>query len=790
MLRQLHDTRPGSIESLVTERGCHRSNGEPTASREIIAASISGSSWPNSGLISSSIAQSRNGRLKPQLASELETFVQREMLHVHKSSPQHCSVFERLPVVSEAFSVFISRFSEYHDFLGLVKSEYDCAASEGHRAFLQLEQLLRDNQRAADFAREMVHSEHLINKAKLKERDEKVQQLTLEVQRLQKDVEGRNVQIDELKKELSTINKALEEHVQKNVLLQDSLRQETLHRSLMVQQGKKLRNELDRAQKMNTYYEQRLKCEGDEGVMATTRSAITSVSSWRESKRTIPPERARGNEPDDADIDSSVIANAERIHRLRVLLRDEHRRRNKTEAALQELIDKVSGTLNEDRPTTPRPDWGTCSKVLPWVPPAQASSDTILASFIEAVNKRVSNESLFKESMTAVMRRWMQEENICEGDLAKEAARGHWFIGRGTGPHVPRYLRYYGRLRNRYLTAEYAQGIIREIWVARVQEAKAVDSTGSLLIKQESKLDAEDYGANPFSEFVLQWLQKKTGSQQSAVELMYNLHDAMLRRTWNAESALTRLVLDGDLSELVLFNQLDMLKDLEQALSAQDRRDSGELKRTRVYNVLLKQFPFKPLNFMLKLRFALLAYVGKGDVIKYRDLFAKAKESDSDFVELLRVQHVQELHSYAMRFDEALRSLALADGSLTLGMLRTILRRFDSEIPASKMDAIFAAGFGVSSATELPSDEAIVQVNTFISRVRGQVLLLPFSPYEETMDFNIDEVASTGGENDLDLSDCEQGDAAPLDSSAYAMFDRDVRGSTPDVEPGINESKN
>lgn len=761
--------RIGSSTSLVLASSIPQSIDRPN-SRFRLQNFHGSSNWPNGGTLTSRTTDSslRGYRPKPQLASDLEGFIHRELLQM-TANAKTLSVFERIPVIGEAFGAFIARFPEYSELLALIKREYDEAVAEGMKAQRSAHRYENASDNMAEYFAQIMGAEKISFEAQLREKDKKVKDLELTLQQRMSEYSSSIEEHNDLILRVAALQKMNEELQSKNTLLSEGLKQETLHRSLMVQQGKKLKLDNEKLGKKVQMLEFKMKndailqaTEGgptnsgaSRGRTNSTRELVRDTSSVQ--KSTKGPSGEDGEPPVDSTEEKLLLE--ERVVRLMQLLRNEMNERK----TLQELL-AASGNARIDRPMTPRPNWALCKSVFPKFNLSKSSttSDETLQEFIDAVKDRIREDRKAVEvtAMSKTVREWMIDENLCESDLVNGRVRT--FTGRGTGPRVPPFLKFHGQLRNRRLSKGDVENMLKDFWKIR----KAKTAPGS------------DAPTTSIQTFFMEWLMQKTGSQYSAIELAYNIVDICEKFTHDPDCGMFLMILNDDVNESAYFDQLACIEQLLMVIRHHDKNDVGLIRRQRLHHILLKVFPAKSTDFMLKLRFALLTHLNpSNDTIRYLEIFEEDHEGNqSRFVELVREQHLREMTEYIVDFEEAIRSAVSVDGVLTVAMIRSAAKYLDANLPTAKLDAIIACGLDTTSVS--PEMDAFhVEPEMFIQRIRKGILLMPHTRKDVDDDEAMFDEDSKVLEELLDDVELDESELDPATKFALQAMDKHLLAS-------------
>jgi hypothetical protein len=765
-----------------------------TSSRALttIPESAMSSQWPNGGALTSRSSDGACGRSRPtpQLAEDLLLFLKRETMHLGTapsttaregfdfthgsdgmttaradSRPNDtASVFERARIASEAFRVFVERFQEYSEFLGYVRSELDAALRVGAEAVTVAERLQRSSFAATDMATHTLISERVVFEATITEKDRKIAELESTVAALKHKIESNASAMQENEARRVAAEAKFADIDEKNQLLLQNIKHELVQRSLMVQQGKQLK--LDNEKLLRKIGVLEYKIRNELLVKETDASSSSSPTGAERDPSSPASARARAAaswreagqlKRDGAEVgvgNTEAMQLEERFARLQYLFKEERKEKVRLQRQLKEE-DRL------DRPLTPRPQWGTLTAVLPdWRVPtgSRMTSDKVLAKVIEAIKERVMEESKDIEirALSDAMRRWLGTEGLCDSDLLR--GRAQTFVGRGTGPSVPVFLRFHGHLRQRNLSKGAVEDLIQEFWADRRSYLRG---------------ETDHLRALQLQDYFLDWLVRKVGNQYGAIELAYNMDYVSGMFMDDPDCLIFQLVvIRQEVSEAAQFEQQEVVDQLLSAIKHYDRNEVGIVKRQRIYLLLLKLFPAKSRDAHLRLRFALLAHTNPTtDDVRYLELFEQDRNGNqSRFLTFLRSQWVTEMREYMVDVEEAVRGIVAQSGGsqVTLGAIRNAVRYLDPKLPASVEDQMIAGGSGIAVQTVSAShdlDDTYVDVETFLTKLRLSTLLQRYSVKQEES-----SLLDLRYHPELDLgrgdSDEEDGDGSESHSSA------------------------
>eukprot|EP01012_Entosiphon_sulcatum_P026332 TRINITY_DN3175_c0_g1_i3.p1 TRINITY_DN3175_c0_g1~~TRINITY_DN3175_c0_g1_i3.p1 ORF type:complete len:639 (-),score=107.28 TRINITY_DN3175_c0_g1_i3:484-2400(-) len=286
------------------------------------------------------------------------------------------------------------------------------------------------------------------------------------------------------------------------------------------------------------------------------------------------------------------------------------------------------------------------------------------------------------------------------------------FVGLGTGPDVPSYLRHVGRILNKELQPEDTIYAVRQLWrdVAEVQS---------------SSISA------PIEDLFREWLNKQYGPERQHVATWaYSLVEAVQTFQGHPELYLFWKVLNRELPVQV---HEDLQQHTQRLLKAfakaeQSHRGKGEptlgwLEARHLVQVIHKTFPTKPHDSVGKLGLCL----GPDPQAKifYNTLFDDAPTGQR-FLDCFRQQYIDELEAYYVEIKEAIIALVqINEKTLPLYHLREALSRVDPDRPPREVDKIVADVIGVSDSDTNWSQQ--IGWKQFLTRLRETQLLKRWS---------------------------------------------------------------
>eukprot|EP01065_Artemidia_motanka_P023821 TRINITY_DN28486_c0_g1_i1.p1 TRINITY_DN28486_c0_g1~~TRINITY_DN28486_c0_g1_i1.p1 ORF type:complete len:865 (+),score=276.88 TRINITY_DN28486_c0_g1_i1:341-2596(+) len=315
-----------------------------------------------------------------------------------------------------------------------------------------------------------------------------------------------------------------------------------------------------------------------------------------------------------------------------------------------------------DRPLTPRPDWAELRRVLsvhvkPAVKetkvaeegkPAGESASVANTSSVDRLSECVRAaselnsvvETLEKKAQLAdVTRAWMGKE-----DLPAESMKSRQFRGQGTGPDVPRFLRWHGALINYRMSKGAVERLVKNVWALKTEP---------------------EYATAPISDVFYQYLLREAkGDEYKVAELAYNSIDALTRYRADGDCELFLLVLNGKVPEAVFEDQDEFLNQIREMFNELDTEGNGIVQRKAVRTQLSQVLRNFSMENLLRVRLGLeLDQSEEENEVRWESLFDEDEDGNQgSFVEALRDCYMQEILDYQVDVAEAVRAAARAKG--------------------------------------------------------------------------------------------------------------------------------
>lgn len=305
------------------------------------------------------------------------------------------------------------------------------------------------------------------------------------------------------------------------------------------------------------------------------------------------------------------------------------------------------------------------------------------------------------------------------GGLADGKIESGWahFEGLGLDESIPKYLRISGKIQNLFMTKRDTEQYVNEIWAAKEDYQKQLNlgvDDGVLVDGAGGELSQGNMHLSAFFEI---FLEQRFKTQTRAVEFAYNFIDSLTKYSFDSDCKLFIMIMQGDLSEEIRHDQLNMLDDLLNELRHEDQlihhKVDGRLTLDVFFRVIRRVFPTKGEHSIRRLEKALELEIKGRRLVLYEELLEEDEEGNQGkFCETLRMQHLTECSTFSRRvmdvisqyYDDsvaeatttnAVEELALMTSqgpSLTVHELRNALSLADADKPRNEINKYLARG--------------------------------------------------------------------------------------------------
>ena len=333
------------------------------------------------------------------------------------------------------------------------------------------------------------------------------------------------------------------------------------------------------------------------------------------------------------------------------------------------------------------------------------------------------------------------------------------FEGLGLDDTIPKYLRISGKIQNLFMTKRDTEQYVNEIWAAK-EEYQKMQGMGVGDNTEGSEVTERETHHIHLSAFFEIFLEQRFKTQTRAVEFAYNFIDSLTKYSFDSDCKLFIMIMQGDLSEEIRHDQLNMLDDLLNELRHEDQlthhKVEGRLSLDVFFRVIRRTFPTKGEHSIRRLEKALELEIKGRRFVLYEELLEEDEEGNQGkFCETLRMQHLTECSTFSRRvmdvitqfYDDsvaeatttdAIEDLALMTSngpSLTVSQLRNALSLADADKTRNEINKYLARGCdkSIQDVLLMETDRTImIPVESFKANLK-RGLIKKSKPTHETM---------------------------------------------------------
>lgn len=338
------------------------------------------------------------------------------------------------------------------------------------------------------------------------------------------------------------------------------------------------------------------------------------------------------------------------------------------------------------------------------------------------------------------------------------------FEGLGLDETIPKYLRISGKIQNLFMTKRDTEQYVNEIWAAKEEYQRKLDAGMDEGVVGESALDAvAPYSGSAhihLSVFFEIFLEQRFKTQTRAVEFAYNFIDSLTKYSFDSDCKLFVMIMQGDLSEEIRHDQLNMLDDLLKELRHEDQlihhKIESRLSLDVFFRVIRRVFPTKGEHSIRRLEKALELEIKGRRLVLYEELLEEDEEGNQGkFCETLRMQHLTECSTFSRRvmdvistfYDDSVSEATTSNNtdelvlmttngpSLSVNQFRNALSLADPDKPRNEINKYLARGCdkSVQDVLLMETDRTImIPVTSFQSNLK-RGLIKKSKPSHETM---------------------------------------------------------
>ncbi|KAJ3349547.1 Translin-associated factor X-interacting protein 1 [Allomyces javanicus] len=285
-----------------------------------------------------------------------------------------------------------------------------------------------------------------------------------------------------------------------------------------------------------------------------------------------------------------------------------------------------------------------------------------------------------------------------------------FFLGLGLAAHVPRYLRFKGRVPNRHLTRQNCCLLIRDVWATKA------------VFDQDKKRQGKP---SHLSEYFYLYLKKRFSMQDAIAEWGYNVVEACRQyKKQSTDCWLFLDILEDRLNESVYAHVHQLVETLRTSFARLDANlndgiATGRLAKTVILSTLQEMWKHKTPAQVAELTTALDADQPGSNDTTY-PLFFRVN-ADSAFVEAVKLQEMEERSQYMQDLENAVYQYHGASvTALTTVEFSRIIGRFDLDKKKADVDEYVARGYNSTVDKLRPRDT--MTIGKFLANLSRGVL--------------------------------------------------------------------
>eukprot|EP01060_Flectonema_neradi_P011428 TRINITY_DN18501_c0_g1_i1.p1 TRINITY_DN18501_c0_g1~~TRINITY_DN18501_c0_g1_i1.p1 ORF type:complete len:834 (+),score=177.86 TRINITY_DN18501_c0_g1_i1:208-2502(+) len=374
---------------------------------------------------------------------------------------------------------------------------------------------------------------------------------------------------------------------------------------------------------------------------------------------------------------------------------------------------------------TPRPDWTSLTQENDISLDLDCSTQHVAEQLTELLQKEKTRNQTLEKEIASIKERLSFLGDGDQENTTEESSELEYFVGLGTGREVPKYLRWFGQVKNRDLPKREVEHFIQDYWAARKK-----DNEKYAKIMEEDTKGKRNKNIPPqenMEEFMNTYLKAKHGMQARIVDKGYNIKYGCKKYSYDGDCELFLLILENHIPEVVYYEQMKMLDKLQKRLEELELpgptgKRTGKVKKSKVLPMLDKMFPAKSEKSLIRLKYALSKQV-TGDEVNIPALFAEDREGNQGpFLECVRGQMVKESLEYYQQVSNAI--FLKADGvnadnqeTVTIGKVREAILELDPQKPQKDVDRMICLGMGLADSPVI-EDHVTVELEVFLTKMK------------------------------------------------------------------------
>lgn len=656
--------------------------------------------------------------VKPKLLQQLETILQH---HLSKLNPQHAQYPQvELLAYKQIFRLFSQSFVVYQPLLEVIRSKYEQYIHQQAQLIRTIPDMQLKLNTAEQRTNEKLGQQQVQHSSLQNLYESEIRDLKLHVQHLEAEKSTQQHQLEMLQRQCAERTESYNEIYQSNKTLSAALRR---------YQDNALQEE-ERANRdrllVSTLTEEKSTLQKNYGNLVDELHLIRQQQ--HEFTRNLQTSSEYQN------MQNSLTE----LQQTYTSLQAAYQQRNEEYTALLQLYDEVVEERTQSAVerakyadvlmnNTPRPQWRRlltdhkCEHITntagPTTATAPVAATTTAAPTVRHTEEYI--ELLFGEldkqrnELNEWHIRFPSLEDV-DQERAKAAAaalandknhRQPWLKCLGDDLTVPKYLRQKGKVRNKLMSKRETELSIQEVW--------------------REKYSTSETKQQPLQDYLYAHLKQRYNIHEKICDYAYNFLDACDRYSEDPDCRLFLAILNGEVTEQLYKDQLQMVQQLQTRLVEMDNKlHSGKVKhrlqRKELLDICRAFFSTKG-DDNLKLLNVALMNTDSHTELHYLNLFVEDREGNqTEFLECLREQHVTEVFEFTSQVYERLRVLSNAVKAggerqqLLVREVRQVFNEFDPAKRDDEVDVVVRGGCNLKDDFEVKDDYGIGEIEAFI----------------------------------------------------------------------------
>jgi len=525
---------------------------------------------------------------KPKLLQKLESYLQKELKALGCQNDAKPSE-KRMQPYREVFDYVIENFRTYKPLLSAIKLEYETMMGDQKETIKKLEPLKAMLVNMNEQCEQKILGIKNNEKQELVDMRNENTRLEKTITSLKEEIESLQIQVKKCQKEIGIEYKKYRDELDaRKLLIQDindmRYQQEELKKALSGNAGKEGEQKEDAVILKIALTKAREELSSKTQRLTEVLSDYGDVVPRREFEALERQFKALGEEH------AEMKKNNNQLLKEHSALIDVHKK----------VIEQRDGFAMDcermRQSATPRPDWNKCGLYV--------------EGGFERWNNLADNTST-NEKLDLLL------SEMTGQDVSVIKAGGgivDYFEPKGVDESIPKYLHSNERVRNRRLNKRDLLIMIKDVWMEKTKEEGHEPFT-------KDRANMADY--------LFTYLRQRFGVDAMVTEWGYNLHDAMVRYSFDSNVAQFSSILNNELDEDVHFMQLKRLENMFKALVQKDASETGSLSKENFQTILKAHFHFVSDDVITKMVDAAAEELGgekEDGQILYKDLFTEDDE--------------------------------------------------------------------------------------------------------------------------------------------------------------------